>query len=196
MAEPLPFPELLNRLRGGDLTAVQEFVARHETYLRRYIRRRLNRCRLQAVADSIDVCQSVLGTFLIRTANGEFELRQYSDIEKLLLLITKRKVAALVRREFSLLRDRNRLESFAAGADVASDSSHEPSRIASGRDLVEEIRRRLPVEERMLFDLRREDKSWDQIAAERNGNSIVLRKRLSRALKRISRELGWEDSHE
>src|SRR5437762_360181 len=94
------FDDLLTRLRRGDEAAVREFVSTYEPYIRRAIRPRLVRAGLRAAADSADICQSVLGSFLIRLAGGEYELHSAAGLEKLLLTIARRKFAALTRREY------------------------------------------------------------------------------------------------
>ena len=57
------FSELLVQLRNGDKLAVNEFVFKYEPFLRRSIRFRNCKSNLQPVADSVDVCQSVLSSF-------------------------------------------------------------------------------------------------------------------------------------
>ena len=55
------FSELLVQLRNGDKLAVNEFVFKYEPF--RSIRFRNCKSNLQPVADSVDVCQSVLSSF-------------------------------------------------------------------------------------------------------------------------------------
>lgn len=55
------------------------------------------------------------------------------------------------------------------------------------------MRRRLTSEERQLLELRDQGLDWAQIAAARNGSAEALRKRLARAIDRVSARLGLED---
>jgi hypothetical protein len=64
----------------------------------------------------------------------------------------------------------------------------------SGRELLQEFRRRLSEEERQLADARAAGRDWNQIAAEYGDSPEALRKRLSRAVDRISQELGLEEA--
>jgi DNA-directed RNA polymerase specialized sigma24 family protein len=55
------------------------------------------------------------------------------------------------------------------------------------------VRRRLTSEERQLLELRDQGLDWAQIAAARNVSPEALRKRLARAIDRVSAQLGLED---
>ena len=49
-------------------------------------------------------------------------------------------------------------------------------------------------EERRLLELRNQGYDWAGIASELNGSAEALRRRLSRALDRVSQELGLDDA--
>ncbi len=188
------FSEMLGRLRIGDEQAVRAFVATYEPYIRRTIRRRLARTPLQAAADSADVCQSVLATFLIHVAAGSYVLNGPDQLVRLLLGMARRKFAALARRELAECRDRRRNQSIDESGEVAGNSAFEPERIVVGRDLLENVIGRLAEDERLLFELRQQGQSWDSIVARVGETATVLRKRLSRALRRVTVELGLEEA--
>ena len=79
--------------------------------------------------------------------------------------------------------------------DVVSTVAFDPGRVAAGRDLLEEVRRRLSPEERQIADLRAQERSWPEVAAELGGTPEARRKQLDRALNRVAQELGLaEDS--
>jgi hypothetical protein len=59
--------------------------------------------------------------------------------------------------------------------------------------LLQEVRRRLTDDERRLADWRAEWREWSEIAAEVGGSAEALRKRLARALDRVSNQLGLEE---
>jgi hypothetical protein len=63
MSDETPFPELIERVRGGDGDAATELVQRYEPAIRRVVRLRLTDPRLRRAFDSMDVCQSVLASF-------------------------------------------------------------------------------------------------------------------------------------
>src|SRR6516165_1899580 len=68
MAEPATFQDLIRRIRAGDPEAAAELVRRYEPTIRRAVRVRLVDARLGALLDSLDVCQSVLASFFVRSA--------------------------------------------------------------------------------------------------------------------------------
>ena len=77
--------------------------------------------------------------------------------------------------------------------DFAIAAEASPSRQLAAQDLLEEVRRRLTSEERQLLELRDQGLDWAEIAAARNGSPEALRKRLARAIDRVSAQLGLED---
>ncbi len=184
------FAETIQRLRSGEPQAVHEFVAKYEPFIRRAIRRRLMGTPYQAAADSVDVCQSALGSFLIRCAAGEFEFANTEAMENLILTIAKRKLAMLVRRESAGCRDRHRTVRLEEHAESMADSGTDPQTRVRTTDLLEQVERHLTDSERRLFQLRRQGIDWETIAGTDATTAVVLRKRLSRALQRAALELG------
>ena len=71
---PIEFVDFLARLRLGDDDAIRSFVSKYEPFIRRTLRFRIARASLQTAADSVDVCQSVLGGFLLRLAAGDYTI--------------------------------------------------------------------------------------------------------------------------
>jgi DNA-directed RNA polymerase specialized sigma24 family protein len=196
MADPSPFPELLARLRAGDADAVGEFVAAYEPFIRRSLRRRMARGARYPVADSDDLCQSVLGSFLLRVAAGEYHLADAADLERLLVTMVRNKVAAVARREGGgpIVRASPRPEA-ERDDDPSGDSIDDPARVVAARDLLGEVRRRLAPDDLALLDRRQAGESWEAIADAVGGTAVALRKRLSRALRAITDQLGvgWDD---
>jgi RNA polymerase sigma-70 factor (ECF subfamily) len=191
--EPGHFEGLIRRVRAGDPAAASELVRRYEPTIRRVARVRLADARLRRLFDSMDVCQSVLGSFFVRAALGQYELRTPEDLLRLLVSMSRRKVIDLAREAGAARRDFRREE-----AGTPEDRQHAapgptPSQEVSARELLGEFRRRLSAEEQQLADQRAEGRDWAQIAAERGDSPEALRKRLSRALDRVAAELGLDD---
>ncbi len=190
------FAETLHRLRRGEPKAIREFVATYEPFIRRSIRRRLAGTPFQAAADSVDVCQSALGSFLIRCAAGEFELNDVQAMENLIFTIAQRKLFALVRHESAQRRDRKRMISWGAELKATADSDSDPQQRVLSADLLDAVHQRLRPDDQRLFRLRREGLDWETIAnagsATDASDAVVLRKRLSRALRRAALELGLD----
>src|SRR5262245_19863177 len=92
MSEVTQFQELISRMRAGDGEAAAELVRCYEPAIRRIVRLRLNDSRLQRVFDSMDVCQSVLGSFFVRAALGQFDLSTPEQLLKLVAQMARHKV--------------------------------------------------------------------------------------------------------
>jgi RNA polymerase sigma-70 factor (ECF subfamily) len=194
MAEAASFHELFRRVRAGDPQAAAELVRQYEPLIRRAVRFRLGGAGLGAVLESADVCQSVLGSFFVRAAAGQYDLAGPDDLVRLLTTMARNKLTSQVRRERAARRDRRRAAVAADERLPAPDPS--PSQAAADAELLQEITRRLSPEERRLMELRRQGHDWAAIAQEVGDTPVLLRKRFSRALDRVTRALGLEDADE
>jgi hypothetical protein len=190
-----PFADLVRRLRAGDEEAAAELVRCYETVIRREVRLRLRDPRLRRVFDSLDVCQSVLGSFLLRAAAGQYELEGPGQLVRLLVDMTRKKVAAAARRQRAGIRDHRRVEGLDAESCPAADPGPSPSQVVAGRELLGELRRRLSTEERELAELRTQGLGWAAVARELGGTADGRRMQLDRAVRRVARELGLEDDN-
>jgi RNA polymerase sigma-70 factor (ECF subfamily) len=197
MSDASSFAELIRRLRAGDQEAATELVRRYEPAIRRVVRYRLGDAHLGSLLDSMDICQSVLASFFVRAASGQYELDTPEQLLKLLAAMARNKLAFQARKQCAQRRDHRRATS--AGADegrfVAPDPS--PSRQVAGQELLLEVERRLSPEEWQLVQLRNQGLEWSAIAAMQGGSPEALRKKLARAIDRVAHELGLDDfSHE
>jgi RNA polymerase sigma-70 factor (ECF subfamily) len=191
MPDAPAFDDLVRRVRAGDHEAAAYLVRNYEAAIRRVVRFRMRDARLGAMLDSLDFCQSVLGSFFVRAAAGQYDLETPEQLVKLLSIMARNKVAGHARKERAQRRDQRRN---VAGVDpelVPSDGSS-PSQRAITRELLEEVRCRLDPQELRLVELRREGQDWKSIAEALGETPVVLRKRLSRALDRVTGELGLE----
>ncbi len=191
MSEDAAFTELIRRVRAGDETAAADLVRRFEPTIRRVIRFRLVDSRLRRQLDSVDVCQSVLASFFVRAALGQYELDQPEQVTKLLTVMARNKLVGHARK-----RRPEPLEQVLGGASeapnlIAPEAS--PSRQVAGRDLLEQMRSRLTADERDLADRRAQGCEWAAIAAELGGTPDAYRKKLARAVERVARELGLDE---
>jgi RNA polymerase sigma-70 factor (ECF subfamily) len=193
MPEAPTFEELIRRVRAWDQEAAADLVRRYEPAIRRAVRFRLSDARLGTLLDSMDVCQSVLRSFFVRAASGQYSLETPEQVLKLLTAMARNKLASQARKQRSLRRDSRRDSPIAEGASglVAPDDS--PSAATVVRDLQQEIRRRLAPDEWQLLELKNQGHDWAAIAARVGGNAESLRKKLSRAIDRVAEELGLDD---
>jgi len=186
---PDAFEKRLMRLRSGEPEEVEWFVRQYEPYIRRAVRFRLSRTALKAIADSVDVCQSVLSSFLLRLSAGDYQIECEQHLKHLLISIANKKFLMLNRRESAAKRDRDQTVSLSLMPEVASPVTENP---ASGVELLElmaEVRNRLSEKEMGLLELRRSGKSWREISVELQEEEALLRQRLSRAIRRVATEL-------
>jgi RNA polymerase sigma-70 factor (ECF subfamily) len=198
MSDQEAFGDFVRRIRAGDDQAAAELVRRYEPFIRRAVRLRLEDRRLARLFDSMDICQSVLASFFVRTAAGQYDLERPEQLIQLLVSMARHKLASAARREHRQCRDRRRATADAAaalGEVAASDPS--PSQQVAGRDLLEQVRQRLRPDERALADLRAQGLAWAEIAGRLGGTAHARLMQHRRALQRVTRELGLdEDDHE
>jgi RNA polymerase sigma factor (sigma-70 family) len=193
MSEHDSFGDFLRRLRAGDEQAAVELVQRYERVIRREARLRLTDPRLGRLVDSVDICQSVLASFFVRAAAGQYDLDQPQDLLRLLVRMARNKVVSQARRQQARPADWQRAEAGALERALAGEP--DPARLAAGSDLLAEVRRRLSAEERQVADLRGQGRSWPEVAAELGGTPEGRRMQLTRALNRVAQDLGLaEDS--
>ena len=196
MPDGAPFAEFIARIRAGDARAAEELVRKYEPLVRRAVRIRLEDRKLGRLFDSMDVCQSVLKSFFVRTAAGQYDLDEPGQLVGLLVAMAGTKLACEARRQHRQRRDQRRVaEGDEALGGVAADDPS-PSRAAAAKDLLAAARERLTEEERALADLRGEGLTWEEVAARVGGTAQARRVQLSRALDRVARDLGIDEEDE
>ncbi len=192
MSAPNDFAALMAQVRAGDEAAAAELVRRYEPLIRREVRLRLEDRRLARVFDSMDVCQSVLASFFVRAAAGQYDLDQPAQLVRLLVTMARNKLASAARQQHRQRRDQRRVAGEAALEQVA-EAAPAPSRVAVGKDLLAQVMGRLGEEERRIVELRGRGLSWDEVARELGGTAQARRMQMTRATERVARELGLED---
>lgn len=194
MDQQSDFPLLVGRIRAGDDAAAEELVRRYEPLIRREVRLRIEDDRLNRAFDSVDVSQSVLASFFVRAAIGEYDLEHADQLVRLLVAMARNKLASRARQERRLRRDVRRVAvvSPAALSQIA-DPQPSVSEMLSRRELLERMRSALTAKERQIADLRGEGRSWEQVARQLGGTAQARRMQLSRGIERVGRELGLDD---
>jgi RNA polymerase sigma-70 factor (ECF subfamily) len=193
MPEPNSFGEFLDRIRSGDQQAATELVRRYGPIIRREVRMHLTDPRMYGLCDSMDVCQSVLASFFVRAAVGQFDLAQPQQLIGLLVRMARNKLVGLARKHQAQRRDVRRLGRAGLEERALVGAGPCPSRVVESRELLQEVRRRLTEEERQLADRRSQGESWNAIATQVGGTPDGRRMQLSRALDRVVEQLGLED---
>jgi RNA polymerase sigma factor (sigma-70 family) len=189
-----PFVAYVSRLRSGDQAALEELVARYAPVIKLEARMRLRNPHLRAVLDSTDICQSVLKSFFLRAAAGQFDIDRPEDLRKLLVQMACNKSLEAARREYAQKRDARR----------SVGLGEEAHQVPGGEDPVEEVewrelllrgRQMLSAEERKLAEARADGRTWEEIANEFGGTPDGLRMQFSRAQARVAEALGLEAGH-
>jgi RNA polymerase sigma-70 factor (ECF subfamily) len=194
MIDAPAFEELIRRVRAGDPGAAAELVRNYEPAIRRAVRFRLADARLGSLLESMDICQSVLASFFVRVATGQYELETPEQLLRLLTAMARNKLTSQARKQHALRRDSRRVSGGDEAAGKLVATGENPSSQVEARDLLQEVHRRLSPEERRLLELRNQGYDWAGIASELGGSAEALRRRLSRALDRVSQELGLDDA--
>ena len=193
MSDSQQFAELIRRVRDRDQDAAQELVRRYESAIRRVVRIHLRDASMRRVLDSTDICQSVLASFFIRTALGQYELDSPQQLLNLLAAIARNKLTNQANRLRAQRRDIRRESVAGEAAGNVHDQASDPSEQASARELLEKVRSSLDPAERYLAEQRSLGRSWQELADELGGTDVALRKKLTRALDRVMDELGLGD---
>ena len=192
MSEESSFRGLLDRVRAGDERAAEELIRTYLRHIRLVVRKRLRDPALRPLLESMDICQSILGSFFLRVALGQFDLQTPEDLRKLLVTMALNKIRNHKRKLETSRRDHRRNRSPAAGVEFI-DPAPSPGRVVANRELLQEVRRRLSDEVRLLVDLRADGYTWPEIAARLGEPPDTLRLRHDRAVDRLAEELGLHE---
>jgi RNA polymerase sigma-70 factor (ECF subfamily) len=193
MSEIPTFEDLIRRVRAWDQEAAAELVRRYEPAIRRAVRFRLAEARLGNLLDSMDVCQSVLKSFFVRAASGQYSLETPEQVQSLLTAMARNKLASQSRKQGTLRRDSRRVSPIGEGGSWLVAPGDSPSAAMVVFDLQQEVQRRLAPDEWQLLELKNQGYDWAAIAARVGGNAESLRKKLARAIDRVIDELGLDD---
>jgi RNA polymerase sigma factor (sigma-70 family) len=192
------FLNFLDRVRAGDQRAAEDLVRMYEPEIRREVRLRMRDPRLRRDFDSVDICQSVLGSFFVRASMGQYDLQKPEDLIKLLVTMTRNKLVGQVRKQQTQKRDLTRRD--AAGQEKLQtiadqrDAGPTPSLQVANDELIQEFRKRMTSDELRIAERRTQGINWEAIAAELGGTAESCRKQLTRAMDRVSQELGLEEA--
>ena len=178
MPDGAQFRELIRRVRNRDQEAATELATRYESAIRRVVRIHLRDARMRQVLDSMDICQSVLASFFVRTALGQYELDSPDQLIHLLTAITRNKLRNQVSRLQAQRRDIRKgvtIDDDDAGVVVA-DRASDPSEQASAREILQIVCDRLDPADRYLAEQRSIGRTWPELAEELGATDVALKK--------------------
>jgi RNA polymerase sigma-70 factor (ECF subfamily) len=196
MSDEEGFVEAIRRIRSGDEQAAAELVRRYEPLIRREVRLHLEDRRLRRIFDSMDVVQSVLASFFLRTAAGEYDLESTEQLTSLLVRMTRNKLASAARKQYRLRRDTRRTEATDDVMQGIAADEPTPSESLANQELLDALRRQLTSEERQIAGLRADGRSWEEVALALGGKAQARRMQLTRAVERAAREIGLAELYE
>jgi RNA polymerase sigma factor (sigma-70 family) len=184
------FEEFIRRIRAGDERAAEELVRQFEPLIRREIRLQLASTELDRLLDSVDVSQSVLASFFLRAAAGQYDLDNPQQLARLLVTMARNKIASRVRWEYRKRRDARRTERDGAVVDSLPDNDPMPCEIVATREIWQRFRDGLTADEIQIADLRGQGLPWKAIAEQIGGSAQSRRMQLVRAIDRVCQQLG------
>jgi RNA polymerase sigma-70 factor (ECF subfamily) len=186
------FTALIARVQAGDPDAAAELIRRYEADIRLEVRVRLRvqDGRVRRMFDSMDITQSVLGSFFAGVASGRYAPEHPQQLLALLVAMTRNKLLTHVRDQRRQRRDIRRVQSFDPATCDVHSPAETPSQVVAGKELLGEFRKRLTDPERQLAERRGQGAAWTAIAAELGGTPEGRRKQLERAFARVADELG------
>ncbi len=189
------FDDWMARVRAGDAEAAADLVKQYERAIRVAVRVKLTDPRLRRQFDSQDVCQSVLGSFFVRAAAGQFDLKSPEQLVGLLVKMAQNKFLMEARKHTQQKRDVARLAGLPDAAENPADRAPGPVRAAEAREQLSALFDRLGPDERELAQRRACGQEWADIARDLGGSPQGHRMKLSRAIDKLAPELGLADSH-
>jgi RNA polymerase sigma-70 factor (ECF subfamily) len=191
MVDDQTFLQFIERIRAGDEQAAADLVSRFEPLIRREVRLQLDDRNLVRLFDSMDICQSVLGSFFVRTAAGEYDIGSTAQLVKLLVNMARNKLISAARREYTQRRDvRRRSRQTDPALEEIADERRDPVDELANRELLSRIYDRLSPEELHISKLRSSGAAWEEVASEMGGTSQSRRMQFSRAIDRVAEQLG------
>lgn len=194
MLDDVAFRELLGRVRARDADAAAQLVAAYESTVRRVIRLRLRRdSPLRRGLDSLDVSQSVLASFFVRAALGQYDLEKPEDLLKLLTVMVRNKLADEARRPQVARRRYLSTDTSSGSSSGWIDTQPDASRRVAASELLNEVWRRLTRDERYLVEQRAAGRQWNDLASELGITPEALRKRHARVVDRVADELHFDE---
>jgi RNA polymerase sigma-70 factor (ECF subfamily) len=189
------FTQLMARVQAGDPDAAAELIRHYEPDIRLEVRvrMRVQDGRMKRLLDTMDITQSVLGSFFAGVAAGRLTPEHPQQLLGLLVSMTRNKLLTQVRDQRRQRRDIRRVQSLDAAVHDVHDAEDTPSQLVASQELLGEFRKRLSEEERRLAERRGAGQPWPEIAAELGGTPEGRRKQLERAFARVAEELGLNE---
>jgi RNA polymerase sigma factor (sigma-70 family) len=187
-----PFEVLLQRVRAGDNAAATELFQGYEADIKRVVRAVMRVESIRRGADPSDIYQSVMASFFIRMALGQYDIASPDKLKALLKRMARNKIVDLARSPANRILVVPMSASGLTGIEPA-DGARGPASQIVWKELHQRIRDRFTDAERRVSDLRSMGHTWEEVGAILGERPDTVRVRLERALKRIGREMNLEE---
>jgi RNA polymerase sigma factor (sigma-70 family) len=174
--------------------AEAELWQTHERALLRAARYHLATAALGPAVSAQDVFNSVFKSLFADLAAGKFVFDTPAQVAALLNKMARDRVVSLRRKEETLKRGGGRHVERPDDEGAFIDPGPSPSELLITHELLEEAQRLLSPEEFRLLTLSYQGLSWAEVAARLGGSPEALRQRACRALARVRRQLGTQES--
>jgi RNA polymerase sigma-70 factor (ECF subfamily) len=173
-------------VRSGDADAACVIVHRYEQAIRMAVRTRLTDPAMRRQFDSIDVCQSVLGSFFLHAATGAYDLHEPRQLVALLIKMAQNKLAMHVRRHYRECRDVRSSQGLDVEEAGIASSTPDSYRQAAAKELLGRALDMMPAETRSIAQRRMDGESWSDIALSMGGAADGRRMQYQREIERVA----------
>jgi RNA polymerase sigma-70 factor (ECF subfamily) len=183
------FSELVTRIRNGEEAAAHELVRRYEFTIRVAVRIRLSDPALRRQFDSMDICQSVLGSFFLHVSSGAYTLDDPRQLVALLTEMAKNKLAMHARQHTRRRRDIRRTKSLDAQQNQLPSREVSPYQQVADRDQLALAYKMMGPAVCEMIHMRMAGTPWEEVATRLGGTADARRKQYQRALGQTARKL-------
>jgi RNA polymerase sigma-70 factor (ECF subfamily) len=178
-----PLDLMVERLRRGDVAAVEQVVADYEPYLRVLVRRSLPG-PLRAKFDSIDVVQSVWVQVLHALREGAWQITDRARLLALLVTVARRRLVSRYRHHgLALDREEPGVADLEA---LPAPRQPRPSEVAQAGELWERMLALCPPEHHEVLRLRRQGLRLGEIAARTGLHEGSVRRIIRQLARRLA----------
>jgi RNA polymerase sigma-70 factor (ECF subfamily) len=190
------FEDLISRVRAGDADSAAVLVHQFETAVRVAVRARLFHPDMRRRFDSMDICQSVMASFFVRVAAGQYDLERPEQLVGLLTKMAQNKLAWHIRHHLQQRRDVRRTQPDSTAVTQLTSSIPEPARQLAAKELLERTWQTMDEELRQIASRRLEGQTWEQVAAGIGGTAGARKKQFERGLDKVALRLGIDEGSE
>jgi RNA polymerase sigma factor (sigma-70 family) len=190
------FEDLIRRVRAGDPDAAAALVRQYESSVRIVVRARLFDPDMCRQFDSMDICQSVMASFFVRVAAGQFDLERPAQLVALLTKMAQNKLAWHMRYNLQQRRDVRRMQPDTSETIEYSSGKDDPARQVEAKELLERTWQSMDTVLREIASRRLEGQTWAQVADAIGGTAGARRMQFERGLNEIAEQLGIDKADE